>query len=922
MAARLRAQLAALTADLSANKVSLSGTQTTLSSTQTTLSSTQSTVTLTSSGLTDVSSNLYRVAQFDASSNATLSNINNLSLGNKVSLSVDASKNLVIDANSILFSSKPIFVDKFTLPEPIGPYEVESIPIVIQDKFGLPKFSCNKTGDDVKYTKTVIGNNGASVAIDFSNNKWTNYKFDTRVAPEMVVYVPSVRTKTQRVYSNMFRDGVDGSGSTPTLGSNACALDDTLLYAVRGLQQTGSASLDAAVTALKNSLRNPTTTASARKALYNTMVNHADYKAIQANMKTPIKIWDHVPITDASGYRNFQFDPLNQLTTDISNNGVAIPIQNTLQDGSKWTVQVTRSAWESTLDASGIPTQMLPVAQNINATTPGYDTTYPAVQSSNSKMGLWINFSGQTSNCPADNSNAYQIASLGYVAIWCHSNPILGGYHRYQGRNTVANVLANKNTDASAVPYKTYDICGNAMTDASGCFMDVSNALYNSHVLSPANIFSSPDGLDSSNNAITGSDCCRLLGRYYPNSEPIAEMYERYMYEIKCVLNKLGIGQFINYNNVIYQGLSAGGSIISSLHNTIVESTDASGFITGVTGTNSGVSRYFQCNDNTGEKVSKKPFLAIPKALFNYQMVIADANNVKDMIFDTNRAFYPNSRHTLSMTKLKIPMICFTGEYDISNRDNSTTTPIVDNKYNRAAQLVFQNTNKYIVDNGATIEQNTQLVIAKSVAIMRPNTGHNPQMNPYVEKNDGELSYDFTSGLGNYIKGWEIPLNISLPNLSLYDRGIQSELSYVTQSDLKLGYAFYIMAHRFLGDDFPVPPHALETLGLKYIIAPLNLNIPNDSEYLRVGPKSIVSYDASNNLEMTTPGLVIKSVTYKNGPNTYKTPNSQIDTINMTPVGQAKITVDASKNLVTDAIGITFAGLKITTDSLGNIVFS
>jgi hypothetical protein len=75
MAARLRAQIASLTTDLSANKISDS---------------------VTSSGLLDVSSNLYRVAQFDASRNANLSNVTNINLGPTAQISHDLSNNLVL----------------------------------------------------------------------------------------------------------------------------------------------------------------------------------------------------------------------------------------------------------------------------------------------------------------------------------------------------------------------------------------------------------------------------------------------------------------------------------------------------------------------------------------------------------------------------------------------------------------------------------------------------------------------------------------------------------------------------------------------------------------------------------------------------------------------------------------------------------
>ncbi len=264
----------------------------------------------------DASSRLYRIAQYDSSNNATLSNIKSL------------------------LNTREIYNDSYTYPNGIGPYQIDAIPILIKDKFKMPKFSSNTIG------------------LQYKNNIF----YDTPAAAETVVYVPSKRTTIQT--TNIFAQSTVNTNNN--IGHFQISLEDWAVLRNGKTNQSGwlGTNLANKVQSFVTSSTNPATTDASRNALLADIVTDNDYLTIKNNVKLPFKVWNQVK--DASD--GFQFTDLLDLS------GVAI--KNQLVDNSYFTTQCINSSWP--LDGSGNPTEILPVAQNINAI--------------NSKMGLFIYF--------------------------------------------------------------------------------------------------------------------------------------------------------------------------------------------------------------------------------------------------------------------------------------------------------------------------------------------------------------------------------------------------------------------------------------------------------------------------------------------------------------------------------------------------
>jgi hypothetical protein len=67
-------------------------------------------------------------------------------------------------------------------------------------------------------------------------------------------------------------------------------------------------------------------------------------------------------------------------------------------------------------------------------------------------------------------------------------------------------------------------------------------------------------------------------------------------------------------------------------------------------------------------------------------------------------------------------------------------------------------------------------------------------------------------------------------------------------NDIKANTIIELMAHRFLGNDYPVPQSVMQSLGLKCDIGPTHCEIIPEMEYLRVGPLAQMSYDDNYNI--------------------------------------------------------------------------
>ena len=299
-----------------------------------------------------------------------------------------------------------IYYDNYTMPHGIGPYQVDAIPILVKDKFKMPKFTANRPTDPYFYSPE---------------------QYDTQAYPEMVIFVPSKRKEL--IATPQFKQSV--ANECDNLGAFNMSFEDYCL----GTGRAGivGISLNNKVQAFKTAVQDINTTVENRTTLLNNILNDPDYKFLKDNVKLPFKVWDQVP--DNSG--NFVFDDL----LDEKN----IPLQNQLLNGSYFKTKMTRSSWP--LDNNGNPTELLPIEQNVNACGPidpitGENTT---PLNPNNKMGLFFfNLGLGTSHWSQYSLIPGLVASFGYIVIVNVSHPISSSFANFNSKKTVSKLLADK----------------------------------------------------------------------------------------------------------------------------------------------------------------------------------------------------------------------------------------------------------------------------------------------------------------------------------------------------------------------------------------------------------------------------------------------------------------------------------------------
>jgi hypothetical protein len=311
------------------------------------------------------------------------------------------------------------FVDKYTYDKGLGPYQVDCIPIVIKDTFACPKFSLNLSTT----TGTHLGVTGGSNNISF-----TNQLYDTLVAPDVVVFAPSVRTTMQT--SPLFAS--TGVGEPVNLGAFGITLEDwrgntvnfTLDQYTRNL---GSATLAAKYNNFYNIIcASGTTTTGARQAALDSIRSDPEFLFLKNQMKYPFKRFNQVKVAG-----EFQFENL----LDLNGN----PLVNTGAAGNTgYFTQITSTSYSATGN-------LLPVSQNVNAKA--------------GKMGLMICHMG-TNRSPFLSNAYHQLAGLGYVTIFTTHNPIAQTFQKYGNSKSYSTCLAEKSiltsstASASSVSYQ------------------------------------------------------------------------------------------------------------------------------------------------------------------------------------------------------------------------------------------------------------------------------------------------------------------------------------------------------------------------------------------------------------------------------------------------------------------------------------
>jgi len=740
MAARLRNQVNSLILDSSGTKISL----------------------------LDASAHLYRIAQFDSSSNATLSNIKSL------------------------LNTREIYNDTYTYPNGIGPYQIDAIPVLLKDKFKMPKFSAN------------------SIGLQYKNNSF----YDTPAAAETVVYVPSKRTTLQT--TNIFSQTT--SNTNNNLGHFQVSLEDWAVLRNGKSNQSGwlGTSLANKVQSFVTSASNPATTDASRNVLLQAILTDTDYATIKNNVKLPFKVWNQV--TDGSG--GFQFTDLLDLS------GVAI--KNQLVDNSYFNTQVVNSSWP--LDGSGLPTEILPIAQNVN--------------SSNSKMGLCIYFLGN-GQLQADPTSILPslIASLGYVVLVCAGNPLNGDGLVTKSATTISKLLADKVIDLSL------------------------NSFTNDYYISPNTCYGAPD------NTTVGSGSYNRINFRNSGMSPEGQIvFERYIYQQICILKKLGLYNLIDWTNVISGGMSGGGYALNIIHDML---------------NNNGKTRYFTLNNTDGSSKNIYPDLVKVKALLGYQTVHYELSRLTEdqkipaaYTDDIGR----NNQYNIGINVLRCPMVYITGDGDAYSR----ALPY-ENLFNSNAQTIFQLTKK----QG---DSATDIILSQCAVIYKPSNGHLTSVSStqdFTEAYVGSLWLNWLNG------GLQLPKNATLPELNnIMQSGLNKNTLYLQYDDYKSLIVLQLAAHRFLGNNYPLPTSIYSTVGWRVDSMPTHCDITTEHQYMKVGPRTLLGYDASYNLTLTTGAT-----------------NTGGNLVGNT----AALSVDSNKKLVMNS-GLAISGFSITVDASGNLV--
>ena len=715
--------------------------------------------------------------------NATVSQVNNTvsNYDNKINTAESKVDNFlnnpVLKSAINVNSNKPLYYDKYTFPYGCGPYQVDAIPMLVKDKFKMPKFTRNSPTDQYVYSPE---------------------EYDTQAYPEMIVFVPSKRKTVQT--TQLFNQ--QNVGECDNLGSFQMSLEDYCLAS--GRNGNIGLSLNAKVQAFKTSVQDANTTVEDRTAKLNAILSDPDYKFIKDNVKLPFKIWNQIP--DGSG--NFVFDNL----LDENNN----LLQNQLVNGSSFTTKVTRSTWP--LDSSGNPTELLPVEQNINASGPidatTGETTTPL--NPNNKMGLFIFNKGISDAHNSTSTNVIgNIASWGYVVIVYLSSPLNGSWSNFNSKTTISRLLANKTISK----FDNNDTTGNY-------FINLFQSYTNENGTTVAN--PSRGNISRASLSIPG----RLI-------------YERHLYQGLCILRKLGLYNKINFDNVVYGGLSNGGRAMNNIHD--LQPTGIASQFTLINGI--------------------KPLLVKIKALISWQCVFTDLSLLTTNQRVASRDFNINNKYCVGIGVLKVPLIHITGDGDIYDRPPTGNT--YDNLFNGSAQVIFQQTKQVNDDN-------TDFILSKSMVIYKPVNAHSPNV-LQLDVGDGEITAIYCNSLfSNWLTGgYPIAQYPQVPSINnIIESGIQSELNYVFYEDLKTMIALQLSVHRFLGIDYPVPTQAFGSLGWRIDIMPTHCDVLTDYQFLRVGPTSYISYDNKYNLTIDSKeivtnsnGLVLKS---EDGTKTYK----------------------------------------------------
>ncbi len=668
------------------------------------------------------------------------------------------------------------FVDKYTINNGLGPYMVDAVPICFRETIAMPKFSNNLS--------TSTG--GATNPTGVGGLHYTSTLYDTFLGHDMVVYLPSARTTMET--SPVFKETVQGE--CDNLGAFGCTLADfngpiSALYttADQWTATLGSSTLGALFNTFYALARDSTSTTGARTAALDAIYANDDYNTVKTRFKYPFKTFDQIK----SG-SDFQFEQLYSLS------GAALI--NTGADGvTVYPTQITSTTYSATGN-------LLPVASNVNAIS--------------NQMGLFIFHMGDGNNMWID-SVAHQVASWGYAVAFIPGTPMNNRINKFGLTKNIAKMIADR------------DIPLVSPTGSQAAYFFTGGS---------ANIWARYDSTNDNVVANAGvNGFWRNAFRQMLGTAPAQLIMERYYYEIICVLQKLGVGRYINYNNVVVGGISGGGYGLVS----------TSKFIS------TGLSTQYRLNGGSVPLFKTKAYIEL-------QPVFPDYSQKVDAAAASNNFIY-NNRYALGINVLPCPFIGITTDADSGNTAQ-IAAPLADNRFNHQMQTIFQMTKQAGMNTTSAIQN-----LARSAVFYKSGSSHTDSVQlSALRPGDGQYGASIynESYFTEWMNGWYLNLNPQWPAIdNTYESGLQNEIAYTMMNDIKANTIVELMAHRFLGNDYPVPQSAMQSLGLRCDIGPTHCDIIPEMEYLRVGPLAQMSYDDNYNIVLkNNPNVATSTQTF------------------------------------------------------------
>ena len=651
------------------------------------------------------------------------------------------SKNINVDSITAttanvtnLYGQNKIFHDKHTMPLPLGQYQVDAIPLTINQTFSSSKFSRNvSTGP--------FSNNPDPGLTKSPSGPYSNELFVTTGAFDMLIYAPSNRTsletsfmfsQTDNEIDNLASVGYpieDMYGRMWTLGFNS---NNTSIY---------GPTLASKLENLRIICSSGTTTTGARTAALLAVQSDPDYAYLRANMKMPYKTYNNI-----KGASDFEKDTLNDLS------GVPLDDPTT----------ITRTSYSTT----GC---LLPVSNNVNAT--------------GGKMGLLLDFSHALEPLCYFNL-AYGAASFGYVVVRVSPNHFTPNFIRYKGK-----------------------------TSFSKLFSDgvINNNTNNEFTANPFTIYGAQDGTNYN----------RLNSLFNSSSIEARRIYERYFYTIKCALKYTGLHDLIDFNNVVASAFYFGGYSLVSLHNLLE-------------------------NPTPGNSVVYRPGTPLyrMKAMIG-TLALYDDNSIK---VDSG-LIINNNRFALGINVLKCPLFHIVGDGSIF----SSINPSQDLSVAQNAQTIFQCTKQ-------SSDLNANRILSQSAVFYKPVLSYVGDSDTDTGLSGGLYTFYLHGNQGLWLNGWSLPLTSRWPDITnLFESGLQNETVYGLLEDIKTDYLTTLLAHRYLGRNFPVSIETFGSLGYKCDFHPTSCQVSTSTEYLDVCPYSLgetvslgrISYDENYNMTIS-----------------------------------------------------------------------